>query len=171
MSSLLTPSIEETRAQVHARDRVIQYRRLGPAGAPAVALLGAQGSDDLWADLPALLASDHRVFVPTLDLTAEILTDSLASLLEGLGITRTCLVAGGSFALPALELAMSAADLVTRLVLVGGANGLDEQGALTTRSSALPMPMLVLPRRIGVSNAHVLLRGFLERAAVPFHER
>ena len=168
MSSLLTPSLDETWAQVHARDRVIQYRRLGAAGAPVV-LLGAHGRDDLWADLPALLSADHRVFIPTFDLTAGILTDGLGSLLEGLGLNRTCLIAGGPFALPALELAMCAGDAVNRLVLVGGANGLEEQGTLTTRSSALPMPLLVLPRRIGVSEALVLLRDFLERdAAHPF---
>jgi len=168
VSSLLTPSLDETSGQVHARDRVIRYRRLGPAGAPAVALLDGDEGNDLWGDLAALLAVDHRVFVPALEVTSGA-TEDLCDLLEGLGLSRICLIAGGNFALPALELAMGARELVSRLVLVGDANGLDEQATLSTRSSALPIPLLVLPRRIPASEAHVLLRSFMERDATqPF---
>ena len=162
MSSLLTPSTEETRGEVHARDRVIQYRRLGPAGTPATVLLGAADGHDLWSDLPSLLAVDRRVFVPMLRIDADVATESLASLLEGLGLARTCVIAGGPFAMAALELAMSGGDLVAQLVLVGEGNGFDEQGTLSTRSSALSIPLLVLPRRSALSDAHVRLRTFLE---------
>lgn len=169
MSSLLTPSTDHTTGQVHARDRVIPFRRLGPSGAPALAILAADGSDDVWADLAGLLAVDHRVYVPVLQATPDGATEQLSSLLEGLGLSRICVIAGGSFALAAMELAMGPGELVDRLVLVGSANGGDEQGALSTRSSALPIPLLVLPRRIPVSEAHVLLRSFMERdAAHPF---
>jgi len=165
LSSLLTPSADETSGHVYARDRIIRFRRFGPAGAPAVALLGADASDDIWTDLAGLLAADHRVYVPALQPTPDVATEQLSGLLEGLGLSRTCLIAGGAFALPAMELAMGPRDAVSRLVLVGAGNGGDEQGKLSTRSSALPIPLLVLPRRIPVAEAHALLRSFMDSAA------
>ena len=171
LSSLLLPSVPDSWGEVHARDRIIRYRRLGigQPGSHTLVLLGDERSDDLWPELPSLLATDHRLIIPELASGEDAVSDRLNCMVEGLGVSAVGLVAGGRFALPALELALGVSDAVGRLVLVGPANDADEQGALSARTSAVAIPLLVLPRRFTAPEAHLHLRRFLEwHAAHPF---
>jgi len=166
-TTLKTVSAPDTWGEVHAHERVVRYRHSG-AG-PAVLLLGVtlSPSGDLWPELPALLQSRFRVVIPQLPESMEDVARSLECLLDGVGASGIGLIAGGPYALPAVELAMGRSDFVSRLVLVGDGNVSDSSPTESATTTALRVPLLVLSRRLSVSKAVELavpfLRGILRR--------
>jgi len=139
----------------------MRYRHSG-AG-PAVILLGADAgaaSGDLWPELPGLLQQHYRVVIPQLPATGDV-TENLECLLDGVGATGIGVIAGGPFIYPAMELAQSDSEYVSRLVLVAD-NNTGEHPTASAETAALGVPLLVLSRRLSVSRALALLVPFLK---------
>ena len=164
------PAGPQTWGEVHAHQRVMRYRHSG-AG-PAVVLLGADAaafsrSGDLWPELPSLLQAHFRVVIPQLPADVADVAISLECLLDGVGATGIGVIAGGPYCYPAVELALSGRDYVSRLVLVGDGNTNEASPADSAVSNALQVPLMVLSRRLTISRVMDLavpfLRGIMKR--------
>lgn len=171
-SAARTPA-PELWAEVHAHERVMRYRRRG-AG-PSVLVLGAPGPtggevESLWPELLDALAARHRLLVPELPAAAAS-GEWLPDFLEGLGLAGVTVVAVGPFCGAALELALLAADQVSRVVLVadGVANASGPQSASGAVLQAGSVPLLVVRRDLPPAEALPLVARFVdgEGAAVP----
>jgi pimeloyl-ACP methyl ester carboxylesterase len=135
------------RAVVHAAGAATPYTRSGH-GATVVLLVGPERADLL----SRRLAARHRVLVPEVPALRPVEADAagrlafclwLRSFLDGLGVDRAAVVAGGGQARAALAFALLEEDRVERLVLWPGDGAAGEgEDAFAPRP---PCPLLALP--------------------------
>ena len=141
--------------EVRAHNRVMRYRRAGTGS--VILMLGVESLVLIWPELPRLLTADFRTIVPDLPKEVDEATGWLSSLLDGLGIGRTAVLAAEPYHSTARALAVADREKVRHVVLVHDGSG----------AAAIPdpnVPLLLLPRHIEADHALALTSRFLRTA-------
>ena len=161
LASLASPA--EVRAQVHAHDRVVGYRR---SGAGTALLLLAEG-DDLWPGFAERLAEHYRLVVPELPANVNEVAGVVRCLLDGLGASQVPLIAAGRYCDAALELALGRNEFVGRVVLVPELAGesSDIPSGTFTRPPVITLPLCILSRDMPAADALRRTVNFLQATA------
>ena len=104
-------------AEVRVGEHVTRYVRRG--NGPSVVLLGADvETDSVWGPLVESLAGRYRLVIPQPPPNGVDSTVWLRGFVEGLGLTSVVLIAGGTLADAALDLATADDLTVRKLVLI-----------------------------------------------------
>ena len=161
----MTQPLVSSSAEVRAHDRIVRYRRSGKAG-PALLLLAADHSTDLWQELPRVLAERFRLVIPDLPASPPDVAPALRCLLDGLGSVGVPIIAAGRYCDAALELALERNEAVGRVVLIPEPS-LDDGWGQPPASSpdgaspAIPIPVHVLPRALAADEAMDRILAYL----------
>ena len=157
-------AVAEVRAQVHAHDRVVGYRR---SGAGTALLLLAEG-DDLWPGFAERLAEHYRVVVPELPANVNEVAGVVRCLLDGLGASQVPVIAAGRYCDAALELSLGRNEFVGRVVLIPQPVGesSDLPSGTYSRPPMITLPLCIVSRSLPVADALRRTVNFL-RATAP----
>jgi pimeloyl-ACP methyl ester carboxylesterase len=144
----------------------MRYRRSGN-GRPIVLLRRGGDAPDRWPELEELLAAHFRVIVPEVPVETAGLAEWVTDLIDGLGLTRVGLVAGGDLCPLARALGSADDDRIGQAVLFssGSDSGLqlaDPHGCVGRAASAT---MLVLPGGLKAADAIGRATRFLLESA------
>jgi hypothetical protein len=120
-------------AEVRVGEHVTRYVRRG--NGPCVILLGADADTaPVWGPLVDLLSGTHRLVVPQRPPQCVDSTGWLRGFIEGTGLTSVAIIAGGTLAEAALELAATDDFAVRKLVVMTDATAsLDEANSRVLR--------------------------------------
>jgi hypothetical protein len=156
-------AVADVRAQVHAHDRVVGYRRSG-AG---TALLLLAADDELWPGFAERLAEHYRLVVPELPANVNEVAGVVRCLLDGLGASGVPVIAAGRFCDAALELALGRNEFVGRVVLVPELMGetSDLPSGTYSRPPMIALPLCILSRDLPVADALRRTITFLQAPA------
>jgi hypothetical protein len=146
-SSSDTTRAHESWAEVRAHDQVMRYRRSG-VGRAVLVLRSLGDPEPLWPELLEALGSSYRLIVPEPPSADADVAGWLADFLEGLGVSNVSILVGGSFCIPALELALLEGEQIARLVMVAEGRGTGDpgRGVLETALRRVAVPLLVVRR-------------------------
>ena len=133
-------------AEVRAAEHVTRYFRRG-AGLPVVVLGALEDADHVWPDLIEALPQHCRVFLPQSPAKGRDFASWLLAFVDGLGLPKVAVVAGGPFCVAALDLATLAPDQLGSFVLIPATEA-EASGLTAELNAAAPIaaPVLIIAR-------------------------